>query len=124
MGSSRLHTLRLKNDFADLRESGRYLKASPWLLIQYKSNSNNTVRPGWTLSRKTAKAVTRNKVKRWAREYFRGISNPPSINLNLIFRSPEKGFFKNLKYDEFNRVLKTSLEKIEQRVGASRSSSH
>jgi|GEM_PF-702822 len=114
--SHRLRTLRLKGDFDELRQKGRYLKAAPWLIVQYKSNNLDEIRPAWTLSRRTAKAVIRNRMKRWAREYFRGLEHPPSLNLNLIFKSPKKGFFEKLDHEEFKKALSTSMEKISHRI--------
>ena len=64
------------------------LRASDWLVVNYARNSQGFRRPGWTISRKVGKAVTRNRLKRWGREFARKLEIN-GIDFNLIFQTEE-----------------------------------
>ena len=84
-------------------------------MINYGPNDRGSFRPGWTVSRKVGISVVRNRLKRWGREFFRQ-QKTEAVDLNLIFRPKEKGFYKDLSHEEFDHVLSEALRKIRKRL--------
>jgi len=109
-------TLKRQSDFKQLKENGKFLSASDWLLINYSKNSHGYLRPGWTVSRKVGKSVVRNRLKRWGREFVRKQSSD-AVDFNLIFRAKkEKEFFKSLSHRDFEKVLTDAFTVIKKRL--------
>lgn len=99
---NKLVSLKKRTEFLELKDQGKFVKACPWMMISYKTNLNKGLRCGWTIPKKYAGAVSRNKLKRWCREFFRSkISDNFDVDLNVIFRAKDKGFFKKLDHGEF-----------------------
>ena len=72
------------------------------------------MRFGFTASRQVEKAVIRNKLKRWCKEYFRK-RKAESIDINIVFRKvKDEHFYKELKHDEFNAYLEKSWSQIKR----------
>lgn len=76
---------------------------------------------GITASRKVGSAVTRNKLKRWAREYLRDFvtrsnqqGSPIDVSINIIFKPIDQGFYKGLKFEEFRRAMDVGLEGLKK----------
>lgn len=70
--------------------------------------------------------MVRNRLKRWCREYFRGLaktSERPGAEINVIFKPIDRGFYKGLSHDEFIRTLDRgvgSVRKALSSVGSDR----
>jgi ribonuclease P protein component len=78
-------------------------------------NDLGYLRCGWTIPKYVGTAVTRNRIRRWCREFFssaRKQSWDPSIDLNVVLRRNEKDFFKQLSFDEFNQNLEKGVRKV------------
>ncbi|MCB0392950.1 MAG: ribonuclease P protein component [Bdellovibrionales bacterium] len=99
--------LNRHSDFLSLQHSGKRLFLSNWMSVNLKKNEMGQFRCGWTLSRKVGSAVTRNKLKRWCREYFRTQikTSEPFVDLNVVLRVRDKDFYRNLTYNEFRKCL-------------------
>ena len=56
----------------------------------------------------------RNRFKRWGREYFRKWSaeNHKSLDLNLIFKRKEKGFYDSVSHKDFDGALDKLVAKM------------
>jgi ribonuclease P protein component len=59
-----------RGDFVRLSETGRKIH-TPHFIILWGPSETGTVRVGITVSRKVGNAVTRNRLKRLLREYYR-----------------------------------------------------
>lgn len=72
------------------------------------------IRCGWTIPRQVGTAVTRNRFKRWGREYLRAWAkqNHLSLDLNLIFKRRDKEFYKALSRGEFDEALDKMVAKL------------
>lgn len=81
-----------------------------WLAVSYKKNNDGTLRWGWTISKKVGNAVVRNRLRRWGREFVRGIEN--DVDINFIFKQREKEFYKSLSHDEFKATFNKVFERI------------
>ena len=85
-----------------------------WLLANVKKTQLDQVRCGWTIPRVVGPAVLRNRFKRWGREYFRKWSadNRKSLDLNLIFKRKDKGFYASVNHKEFDEALDKLVVKM------------
>lgn len=110
MENNKPTSIRKKSDFLELKNKGKKLNLSKWLFVTYKENQNERLRYGIILSRKVGNSVTRNKLRRWCREFIRSnYKQFGHIDLNLIFKPMEKDFFKNLDHKAFLQTM-NSLE--------------
>lgn len=106
-------TLKSTKDFQNLFEKGKKIHLSSWLVVNVGQNPLEFSRFGWTLPRYVGSAVTRNKLKRWCREFLR--SKPTliaeKIDVNFVFRRRDKEFYKSLNHEEFiHAVSKLALK--------------
>ena len=77
------------------------------------------MRCGWTLPRQVGNAVIRNRLKRWSRVFFRELDLSERllpIDINLVFRRTEVGFYKKLDYETFARILDRGWKQVEKRT--------
>lgn len=92
-----------------LSRSGKRLKVTPWMILNYivDKNPKPAVHVGWTIPKKVGTAVLRNKLKRWCREFFRKEELTPNqlIYLNIVIREQGDDFLKKLTFQEFEEPL-------------------
>ena len=109
-------SFKKRTEYLFLYKYGRKYYPCPWLIINYKKNDIKTLRLGLTLPAKVGNAVVRNKLKRWSRSYFCNKEKSETqiihYDLNLNFKPMNKGFYKNLNYEEFVNVIEKSINKI------------
>lgn len=90
-----------------------------WFVLNYLPNELGVVRCGWTLPRKVGKAVTRNRLKRWARVFFRHHLcdlKPLGVDVNVVFLKTDGDFYKKLDYEEFSRQMAKAWDLLRKRV--------
>lgn len=63
--------------------------------------------------------MIRNKLKRWSRVSFRNIFKLKSpreipVDLNLVFLQRDDGFYRNLKYREFEFIMQKGFSRVEK----------
>ncbi len=99
--------LTRRADFLELKSVGRHLHINEWLLVNWRKSDRNQLRCGWTIPRQVGPAVVRNRFKRWGREFFRAYvkENPMSLDLNMVFKRREKGFYASIRHKEFDEAL-------------------
>lgn len=68
------------------------------------------LRWGWSISKKVGNAVTRNRLKRWGREFVREFGGN-ELDINFIFKNRGKEFYKTLSHKEFNDALQKAFQK-------------
>lgn len=108
-----MKSLKSRKDFLDLRKTGKTFRPSAWLLISYAQKEGSGLRMGLTLAASVANAVTRNRLKRWCREYLRTKKNL-DLDVNLVFlKQKNPSFFKELNRNEVDKVLDKFFRKIQ-----------
>ena len=112
--SKRNQALKRTSDFQKLREKGIFFHANDWLGLSYMKNQKEVNRIGWTISKKVGNAVTRNRLKRWGRESLKRFSEC-GADVNFIFKSKGKDFYKELSHDDFDRAFNKAFGKIRSR---------
>ena len=107
-------SLKLSSDFQKLREQGKFIHANEWLALSYMENCRNHSRFGWTISKKVGKAVTRNRLRRWGREFVRRCGEH-GADINFVFKARGKDFYEELSHDDFDRAFKKAFKKMRLR---------
>ena len=107
--ANKLETLSHK-EVQRLFSKGRKVNLSPWVFAFFLKEKE--FRVGLTLSRKLGKACVRNRIKRWVKEFLRKEKLKTPLHVNFIFSSHKKGFFKDLKYKEFENEFSKSIKKV------------
>ena len=84
--------LLTSDEYRRLSQQGRRYYDTYFILV-YNSAHHSRSRIGITVSKKVGKAVTRNKIKRIVREYFRQKKEqmPVTLDINIIARKPTGG---------------------------------
>lgn len=84
-------------------------------MVNVQLTDRDEIRCGWTLPRQTGTAVVRNRLRRWGREFLRhwASESKSSLDLNLIFKRREKGFYGALSHEEFDEAMEKMLGKLE-----------
>ena len=115
---NKIRSLTKRADFENLRASGLSIHVNSWLLVNTQKTKSGEMRLGWTISRYTGSAVVRNRLRRWGREYLRKWrkTNNLSLDLNVIFKRKEKGFFKALTHEELDGALEKLVAKVERAI--------
>lgn len=85
-------------------------------MVNYRLHDLGEVRGAWTISRTTAPAIIRNRLKRWGREFFRKWSQgyPHGLDFNLIFKRQDFQFYRELEHAEFDQVLRKVVNRFEK----------
>lgn len=119
MENNRPVVIKRSSEFLSLKKTGKRAWPTKWLLLNYSKVEQKGLQFGVTASRKVGPAVVRNKLKRWAREYFRDVvtkSNqagiPIDVSINIIFKPIDQGFYKGLKFEEFKKAMDIGLETL------------
>lgn len=113
--TDKIQIIKRNSEFVFLKQNGRRLWPTKWLLLNYRKNEIQQIRFGVTASRKVGSAVVRNKIKRWCREYFRDFLKtgiPLEIDVNIICKPIDPSFYKGLSHEEFVKAMDRGLESI------------
>ncbi|MBE8162413.1 MAG: ribonuclease P protein component [Bdellovibrionaceae bacterium] len=111
---SKLVTLKLKEDFSNLKKNGNTFRPAKWVLFSYKKNPYTYSRFAWTTPSYLAKAVIRNRLKRWCRVISSEYKDLSNYDINIIFLRQKKDFYKKLNYEIFSSQLKKALQHIQK----------
>lgn len=94
-----------------MKENGKFVHVTHWLAVSYHTNDKQKLRWAWTISKKVGNAVTRNRLKRWGRDFVREFSEN-DIDINFIFKTKESNFYSELSRDEFNSAFDKVFSKV------------
>lgn len=105
--NSPFRTLLKRADFLNLKARGFSIHIDGWLLVNLRKTELQKFRCGFTLPRQTGTAVVRNRLRRWGKEYYRKwcLKNSASLDLNLIFKRKDKGFYASMTHQEFDVAM-------------------
>jgi ribonuclease P protein component len=82
------------------------------MIVNFSKNDLGYLRLGFTASAKIGPAVIRNRLKRWTREYLRR-QDDLSVDANFVFlKSRDVNLYKELKHDDFDRLLDKAWKHI------------
>lgn len=115
MANNRITVLKRSSDFERIKLSGKKIVPCRWLLIGFLKNDSGHCRVGWTVSTKVGTAVTRNKLKRWCRNYFKSadFSLKSDFDINIVFRPTQQNdFYKELKFHIFKETLDKAFKNV------------
>ncbi|MGZ3723264.1 MAG: ribonuclease P protein component [Bdellovibrionales bacterium] len=110
----RFRSLSARSQFLHLKAHGHSFHVNSWLLANVEKTQTEVVRCGWTIPRQIGPAVLRNRFRRWGREYLRKWSaeNKHSLDLNLIFKRKEPGFYKSVSHKDFDGAMEKLVVKL------------
>ena len=105
--------IRRPADYRSLSKVGRRRHCEHFILV-YRKTDCSTIRLGITVSKKVGKAVTRNKIKRIIRDYFRLNRDrlPERMDINVIARHTAG----RLEAAEIRENLGRCFEKIAEKA--------
>ena len=100
-------TLKKRFQFKEIKQSGKK-RVFKDVIVQFIESPDKVSRLGVTAPKYTGSAVTRNRLKRVCKEFFRLEESflNRGIWLNVIFKKKNKGYFKNFKNEELVAQLK------------------
>lgn len=113
-----LAKLTKRTEFLHVSKNGDRVYSGDYLIVNFVSNGLGNMRCGWTIPKYVGSAVTRNKMRRWCREFFREKLMSgwnPSLDLNIVMKRKEKNFFKGVDFNSFKGHLEKACRKIEKR---------
>ena len=85
------------------------------MIVNFSKNELGSLRIGFTASAKIGNAITRNRLKRWCREFLRQ-QQSLSVDANFVFLKPrEPNLYKDLKHDDFDKLLEKAWKQIRRR---------
>lgn len=108
MENSSPQSIKRSSEFQAVKKLGQRNWPTKWLLLNYLENQAGQLRFGITASRKVGPSVVRNKLKRWVRDYIRGLPNSDqslALDINFIFKPMDVNFYKGLSHGEFKRAM-------------------
>ena len=103
-----------RQDFGFLKKRGKKLSKAGFFIV-YRKNNLSCCRFALCFSKKTGKAVQRNRFKRWARSFLKNQRWKSNVDLLLGFENKEKHFYQNLKYTDFYDGFKQLCQYIEKK---------
>jgi ribonuclease P protein component len=107
--------IRLHRDYLRINKYGKRIRIKPWLIVLYVKNDKSISRVGWTVPKVVGSAVTRNRIKRVLRDFFRKHNvdiQPESVDINLIFRATPGFEFKNIDRNLINDAVTDAVKKL------------
>lgn len=113
---SHFRSLSRRADFLKLKAEGQVFHVNNWLLVNLQRTDGGHIRCGWTISKQVGTAVVRNRLRRWGREYLRRgtVDHALSVDMNLIFKRRESGFYKSLGREEFNEAMEKTMARLQR----------
>ncbi len=108
-------TLKSRAEFQNVFKNGKRIYPSSWLVVNVCPNKLDAQRFGWTLPRYVGSAVTRNKFKRWCREFLRTKLSEVDVSgfdINFVFKRNQKEFYKSLSHEEFDKAFERFFKKV------------
>ena len=106
-------------DYLRLKERGRSFHVNQWLLVNYEATDRGFLRNGGTIPTYVGRAVLRNRLRRWGREFVREWrrTNVPSVDVNFVFKRRDKVLYRELTHVEFDEALRRVANRLEELVG-------
>lgn len=113
--NKKVATIRKSKDFLRLKENGKYFSINSWLAIKYILRVDEQLHLGWTIPAYVGSAVTRNRLKRWIREYIRALKdNSIGIDVNFIFKKKSPEFFRKIGRQDLYEALDLALRRLQK----------
>ena len=113
VNKSPYQVIRRSSDFAALRENGKRVRLGPWGLWSVRRIQKAELHCGWTISRKVANSVLRNRLKRWCREYFRSTAEDlHGWQINVVFLQQSASFYKTFEKSSMFRAFDVARCKL------------
>lgn len=113
VNKSRVRALVKRADFLELKAEGHIVHVNSWMIVNWRKSQSADLRCGWTFPSYIGSAVVRNRLKRWAREYFR--KRPVGgFDMNVILKRKESGFYPSMKHGEFTGALEKASSKLKR----------
>lgn len=107
-------SLKQSYDFMRLKKEGKITRSCHWFFVNYQKNNELGVRLGLTVPRYCGKAVTRNKLKRWCKDFFRNFDESLDYDINIIYKKMPERFYENLRHETMVRHLVKCVSNVKK----------
>lgn len=101
---------------------GKRLFVADWLTLQWLPSEDENMRAGWTIPGYVGSAVTRNKLKRWLKEYLerKWQHTDKKLRLHFLFKKKPLTFYKGLEHEQFDLIIASGLKNVERRISSAK----
>jgi RNase P protein component len=113
----KLIRFKKRSEFLQVMKKGRRLFITDWLAVNWLPSADEN-RVGWTIPSYVGTAVTRNKLKRWLKEYLEAKWRPgeTKLTLHFLFKKKPRAFYKEIDHEFFDTAVSAGLQNVERKT--------
>lgn len=119
VANNQIVRFKRRSEFISVTKEGKRFHVNDWLMLNSSKSEDNEIKVGWTVPGYVGTAVTRNRLKRWLREYVEKKWRPQRRGLivHFLFKRRAVTFYKGLDHRQFDKAVENGLKHVEKTPG-------